>query len=76
MFSVGINIQDFYEQNINLPALTGKSQKLALKVTLLTKNNISPNSFSIIPYYVLITEQSMNMYYLICSYNPGTQFYT
>lgn len=65
MFSVGINIKDCHEQHINLPALTGKStycslQKLALKVTLLTKNSISPNSLSIIPYYVLATEQSMN----------------
>lgn len=60
MFSVGINIKDFHEQNINLPALPGKSQKLDLKVILLTKNNISPNSLSLILYYALITGQSMS----------------
>lgn len=64
MLSVGINMKDFHEQNINLPALRRSSnmclhQTVALTLTLLTKINISLNSFSIFPYYILVTEQSM-----------------
>lgn len=61
-------MKNFHAQNINLILLEERAnifvhQQLGFKLTLLTKINIAPRSFSIIPYYVPVTEQS-TMYVL------------